>query len=114
MALGGEMHQGIDGVFAQDGHNQVGIVDVPVHKAEARQRFEISEAVAVAGIAEGVEDDQGVIGMLPQPVVAEVGADEAGTAGDQEALGAVGVAGSVGLTDMVRARCGKEFFQHGP
>ncbi len=63
--------------------HRVAVADVAVHEAEARVVLEIGQVLAVAGVGEGVEHDDRVVGGR-ENVADEVGADESGGARDEQ------------------------------
>jgi hypothetical protein len=82
--LGSEMHDGIDFLTTQQLLDQLAIANISADEAElgpAHRRFEICR---VACVRERIQDDQRIARMLPKPMVNEVGANEAGAAGDEE------------------------------
>ena len=88
MRLGREVDDGVDVVLPQRRLGELAVADVTLDEDDAI--LDGREALAVAGIRQQVVDGHVVVGMTFEPVVDEVRADEAGSAGDEEAHGAEG------------------------
>ena len=54
-----------------------------MYETEIRPRFDRLEMGEIAGVGQRIEDDKKVGGVLTQPVVHEIRADKACTAGHQ-------------------------------
>ena len=83
VAFGGKVHQGVDTVFFQQGFHQRGITDIAVVEKEVRVLGDRVQAGLVTGIGQRVQHDNLVLWISFHPVVDEVGAYEAGSAGYQ-------------------------------
>ena len=79
--LGGEVDHVVDLVLAQDVLDDVEVGDVRLDEGSILDPVEIR---AVARVRQEVEGDDRVVGMPLEPVVHEVGADEAGRARDED------------------------------
>src|SRR5579859_8177949 len=84
VGLGGEMHHRVDGAFAHQLVHQRLIADVAVHEAETLAPFQPCQVEAAAGIGERIQHRDPVGRVSRRPVVHEVGAYEAGAAGDKQ------------------------------
>jgi hypothetical protein len=80
--LGREVDDHVDRVLAQRFLDARQVGDVAVHERD--RVAEVREVRTIAGIGEGVEDDDPVVGMRGVPVVNEVRPDESRTAGDEQ------------------------------
>ena len=89
MGLGGEVGDGVDLMFGKELRDEGGIADVAVRENVARVGREIGEVGGVAGVGEGVEVDElrERRAGFQEALADEVGADKAGTAGDEEVHG---------------------------
>jgi hypothetical protein len=83
MAFGGKIDDGTRPVFGNQGGDRPGIGDVALHQAVARIVAQCGQIVRVAGVGQGVQGHHGLVAAR-QPVEYEVGADETGSAGDQD------------------------------
>ena len=81
--FGGEVDDGVDLVLADHVLDDVQIGDVRLDERDVGP----VEIGPVPGVRQEVERDDGVVGMTLEPVVHEVGADEAGRAGDEDPHG---------------------------
>ena len=81
--LGGEVDDDLGPVVAQRRLRELPVADVALYERDAI--LDPREALAVPRIREQVVDDDLVVGVPLEPVVDEVRADEAGSAGDEEA-----------------------------
>ncbi len=104
MALGGEVDDDVEVMVGHDPLYQQGIIDVALYEAETTVLFQPFQIMTVAGVGEGVQGDERGAGMLLQPVVAEVGADEAGGSGHQQAFFDDGVSGNGHWAFLERVR----------
>ena len=86
--FGSEIDDGVDLVLPQRSLGELAVADVPLDEDDPV--LHRREALAVSSVREQVVDDDMVVGMPPEPVVDEVRADEAGSAGDEEAHRAEG------------------------
>ena len=83
--LGGEVH---DQVGARDeGVDEARVGDVALHEGDLT--LEGGQRRVVAGGGEGVQDGDLAVGAVRLRLVDEVGADDADSTGDKDALGAV-------------------------
>ena len=85
MGLGGQMHDPIRMKICEGGTHGVGITDVRLEQAMGRMAIEIGERARVAGIGELVDVENLVASGDKQSD--EIGADETGTACDENAHG---------------------------
>jgi len=83
MALGCEMHDGAGPMLGQQAVEQRDVGDVAVHEDVARVALQAVQVVQIARVGELVESDDAFV-RLREPVEDEVGADEAGAAGDED------------------------------
>ena len=86
--LRGEVDDGVDGLVGERLRREVEVGDVALHEHDPV--LDIREARAVAGVGEEVVDDDVVVRVALEPVVDEVRADEAGSAGDEQSHGCEG------------------------
>jgi len=86
MALGGEVDDGAGLMRAQQLRHLVTVTDVAWHQGVAGVVLQALQVLNIAGVGEFVQGDDGLI-ALSQPVKHEVGADEAGAAGDEDGHG---------------------------
>ena len=84
VALGGEMDDGVDEMAAQQLLGQRLVANVAMHEMEVAGAFKSGEIVALAGISERIEHDDGVSRMLTPPVMGEIRTNEAGSSGNQQ------------------------------
>ena len=70
-------------VFAQQRSDEVAVPDVPAHEGVARVIGERRQVAEVARVGELVEIDDGIPAGR-EPIEHEIGADEAGAAGDED------------------------------
>ncbi len=77
-----EVHHQPDAFAGQQLLDRGLVADVTVDEGDAP--VDIGEGAAVAGVGQRVEDDDPVVGSGVEPVPDEVGADEAGAAGDED------------------------------
>ena len=82
MALGGEVDDRLDAVLAQQRRDHLAVADVGAHEDVAAIALQVAQVLQVAGVGEGVDVDQQVVGPAPAHQPRETGADEAGPAGD--------------------------------
>ena len=83
MALGGEMHDDVDGVIAQQGQHRRVVADVGLHEAIVWIVLDLPQRGEVAGIGQLVDIDDVVAGVGTQ-MPAHRRADEPGAAGNQD------------------------------
>lgn len=81
MAFRREVDDGPDGVFFQERRDQFEVGDIALDKAVAVIALQRSQILAVAGVGEFIQVDDGFIRGF-QPVEHEIGADKTGTTGD--------------------------------
>ena len=86
--LGGEVDDGVDVVLPQRRLGEVAVADVALDEDDPL--LDGRQALAVPRVREQVVDDDVVVRVPLEPVVDEVRADEAGSAGDEEAHRAEG------------------------
>ena len=86
MAFGREVDDGVDVVLFDGLGHFVGIADIAPNEGVAGIVADIGQVVQVGRVGEFVVDDDVVVGIFRQHVVDEVGADEAGPAGDKDVL----------------------------
>ncbi len=82
MRLGGEVDHHVDGRVPQEPLDERKVPDVPFDQFD--RRLDLVHRGPVAGVGQGVQDDQLVVRVAGGPVADEVGADEPGAAGDEE------------------------------
>ncbi len=78
------MDNGVDGVGDQKRFHQDLIQDVAVEEGEAGMVIRPGQVVPVAGIGQRIQDNNAMLWIFFNPVINEIGADKAGTAGDQQ------------------------------
>ena len=83
MALGREMHHGARAVRGEQPVERGAVADIRLREDMAGIPFQRGQRLAVAGIAQLVHVENGIRARIVQPVEDEVGADEAGAAGDK-------------------------------
>ena len=83
MAFGGEIDHRTDAMLAQQAADEVGVLDATVDEAVALVGRQRREVPAVAGIGELVEVDDRLVASR-EPGEHEIGADEAGAAGNED------------------------------
>lgn len=83
MAFGGKVQHGAGAVLGQQGIDQGTVAQVALHKTVLRLALQAGQVFEVARVGELVEVDDGLIG-LGAPVEHEIGANEAGAAGDEK------------------------------
>ncbi len=93
VGLGGKVDDGGEAVLGEEGGEEGGVVDVAVDEAVPRVAGEVCEGGGVAGVGELVEVENGEVRSGFKQVTDEVGADEAGAAGEQEVIPAPSSAG---------------------
>ena len=81
--FGGEVDDGARTVLREQRRDQRAVADVAAHEIMPRVIGQRREVAQVAGVGEQVEIDHRLAGR-GEPVQHEVGADEAGAAGDQD------------------------------
>ena len=81
VALRGEVDDRVDPPALDQLGDEIGMADVALDQLDPVEPVEVR---AVPRIGEQVEDDDAVVGRDRAPVVDEVGADEAGPAGDDQ------------------------------
>ncbi len=86
MGLCGKIQHGARLVLGQQARYQILVTDVSLYEQMACVRIETGQILAVARISQLIEADDFFI-MACQPVQNEVGANEAGTAGNKESHG---------------------------
>lgn len=79
VALRGEMHHGVG--FGDQPRHQLCIGDVADHQLDGV--LDAGQRLAPARVSQGVEHRHGVLGVLANGAVHEIGADETRAAGDQ-------------------------------
>ena len=77
--FGGEIDDGARLVLGEQAADKVKVADVALDEGVARVTVQANEVLAVAGVGELVEGDDGLVG-LSQPVEDEIAADETGAA----------------------------------
>jgi len=83
VAFGGEVDDGAGTMGAEKRGDELGVADVSADEAVARVQFERREVGGISGVGEQIEiDDDGGRGL--DRGENEVGADEAGAAGDED------------------------------
>src|SRR5579862_8012096 len=60
MRLSGEVHNGVEPLFAQQTFNQGGVADISVYEAKPRSALQRREAHPITCIGERIENDQPV------------------------------------------------------
>ena len=83
MRLGRKVDDGAWPVLGQQARDQRTVANVAMHKHMARIALQAGQVVQVAGVGELVEVEHGLV-RAAEPVEHEVGAYEAGAAGDQD------------------------------
>lgn len=83
VGFSGKMDNGVDVAGGKQGFHQGLVQDVAVDKFKVGAGFGLPQIVSVAGISERIQGNDGVGWMVFEPVVDEVGADEAGGAGNE-------------------------------
>ena len=89
--LGGEVDDDVDLLLREQ---PLGSSRSPMSPSTSRSASTSARVRAVAGVRQEVEDDDVVVRMPLEPVADEVRADEAGSAGDEEAHGGMTLARS--------------------
>ena len=84
VGLGGEVDDGVDVVVCEQPVDQLGVADVAVHEAVVGGVVDVFEVLQVTGVGERIQVDDAILRMGLEPVADEIGADEAGAAGDEE------------------------------
>jgi hypothetical protein len=84
VGLGGEVHDGVDAVLGQHPIDQRAVADVAVDERAPRRVRQVAQVLAAAGVGQRVEHHQRGLGARGLQLTDEVGADEAGAAGDQD------------------------------
>src|SRR5262249_41976154 len=82
VGLGREVDDRVDLLVAQDALCELAVADVAFDEGEPL--LDVLEAGAVSGVREQVEDDDVVVRVALDPEADEVGADEPGSAGDED------------------------------
>ena len=77
------MHHGVDFLFFEQFWDQRAVANVTVDEAVVRAFLDAGQVFRIAGIGERVQIDDAIFRMMLAPVMNEVGADEAGAAGDE-------------------------------
>ena len=98
----GEVDDGTRAVRGQQLVDQRAVTDVTLHEDMTGVTDERRQRLAVAGIGQLVEIDDGLV-VLREPVEYEIGADEAGAAGDEDHVG-----GSWSV-DEARSRAARDY-----
>ena len=83
MRFGGEVNDRIDRSVAQERLDQLLIPDVTVLELEAGVLPRRGQACKVSSVGQRVQDNEDILGVLAQPVVDEVRANEAGATSDK-------------------------------
>ncbi|MNC86139.1 hypothetical protein D3C83_17760 [compost metagenome] len=83
MAFRGEVHDRPRPVLAQEPADQRAVVDVALDENMPRVVSQAGQVAGIAGVGQRVEIDDGGF-LAGEPVDDEIGADEAGAAGDQD------------------------------
>lgn len=86
MAFGGEVHDGGGLVGFEDGFEGGGVAEVGLDEVVLGVAVEVAEGFEVAGVGEFVEVDDVEV-FFEDEEADEVGADEAGAAGDEDGGG---------------------------
>ena len=81
--LGREVHDDVDALVSQGALGELAVADVTLDEHDSV--LDRGQVRAVAGVRQQVVDDDVVVGVALEPVVDEVGADEPGSARDEEA-----------------------------
>ena len=89
VALGGEVHHGIDVFLLHQGGHAVRIADVHLDEPVVWSPLDVLEVGQVAGVGQGVEVDDPHVGMAGDPSADHMRPDEARTTGDEQDLGGV-------------------------
>ena len=84
VALCGKVDDAIDIVLLHNGAHAVEVADIGLNKGVVRLVLDILEVGEVAGVSQGVEVNDFVLGVLVDKEADDVGTDEAGTAGNQD------------------------------
>lgn len=82
MALGSEVKYSVDVVALEDTLDGGGIGDIGVLKAVVGRLGHLGDIVEIAGIGEGVDVDDEVVGIFVDQMHHQVGADKSGASGD--------------------------------
>ncbi len=80
----GEMYDRVDSLLPQQPLDEPRVADVSLHESQLRALLDVLEIGEIAGVSQRIEHDEALARVGLQPVVHEVGADEAGAAGDEE------------------------------
>ncbi len=86
MALGSEVDYAIWAVFFKDIFEGNAVRDVPFFKNVVGQMLHVAQVFEVARVSERVEVDDFVVGVFLDKMADEVGANEAGAAGDEDGV----------------------------
>ena len=84
MALGGKVHDGVNIMLGQGLADLLAVADIPLDEHQLRLVFQGRQGRPVAGIGQDIVGHQGGPGVLSGPVIDEIGANKAGSAGDHE------------------------------
>jgi len=82
VALGGEVHQRVDLVLAQQTRDRVLVTNVGLDEDVAAVRFQITQVLEVARVGQRVDVDDQIGGTAAAHQACEARPDEPGTAGD--------------------------------
>src|SRR5665213_4534529 len=83
MRLGGEMHQSVKLLLNQQFLDRCGVADVSVNESQFRAGLDGFEICQIPRICQRIEDHQPASGMLLEPIMYEIRADEAAATGNQ-------------------------------
>ncbi len=81
VALGSEMHDGVDSAVAHQASDERTIANIAMVELNI---LNVGKTGAVSRISQRVEDHYAVIGITLAPVANKVGSDEARAAGDEQ------------------------------
>ena len=87
VALGGEVHHDVRVLLAEDAVYGLAVADIDLAEAEVRLLHDGGKGGEVARVGQLVQADDAVLRVLCQLIKDEVGADEAGPAGDDNGHG---------------------------
>src|SRR5205807_4688732 len=81
--LGGEVHDGVEALIAQQGFDELRIANVAVDETQIGVILHGIQIGEVAGIGERIEHDQPLARVFLEPVMNEIGTDKSGATGDE-------------------------------
>ena len=82
--FGGEVHDRIDRFLTQQLRGQCGVTDIALDEAETWRLKDRVQTRQVPGVRERIEDDDGIVRVLFDPVLHEIRADKSCASGDEQ------------------------------